>query len=112
MAIVHTYTQDSFVSDFKRSSRADQFSIEALEAIYDYLDELSDCSGEPVEFDPVGICCDFAECHYTDIARDYNVDLSECETDEERIESVRDFIENETWTYVLADGVTIVYVQF
>ena len=112
MAIVQTLTKHSFIDAFKQSSRKDQFSYEALESIFDYLEEYSLSSGEPVEFDPVGICCDFAECHYTDIARDYSVDLSECETDEERIETVRDFIENETWTYVLADGETIVYVQF
>lgn len=112
MAIIQTLTRHSFIDAFKQSSRKDQFSYEALEAIFDSLEEYSLASGEPVEFDPIAICCDFAEAHYTEIARDYDIDLSECETDEERMELVRDFIENETWTYVLADGVTIVYLQF
>jgi hypothetical protein len=113
MAIVQTlHTATQFADAFKQSSRANQFSYEALEAIFEYMEDFSNDTGEPVEFDPVGICCTFAECHYTDIAETYNVDLSECETDEERIETVRDFIENETWSYVLSDGVTIVFVQF
>jgi hypothetical protein len=113
MAIVQTlHTATQFADAFKQSSRANQFSYEALEEIFEYLEEYSYARGEPIELDIVGICCDFTECHYTDIARDYNVDLSECDTDEDRIEAVRDFIENETWAYVLSDGVTIVFVQF
>ena len=113
MAIVQTlHTASQFIDAFKQSSRATQFTYEALEAIFDYLEEYSLASGEPVEFDPIGICCDFAEAHYTDIAETYSIDLNQWFTKEEQIEAVRDFIENETWTYVLADGETIVYVQF
>jgi hypothetical protein len=58
MAIVQTLTKSAFIDAFKQSSRKDQFSYEALEAIFDYLEEYSDSTGENVEFDIVGICCD------------------------------------------------------
>lgn len=109
MAIVQTlHTATQFVDAFKQSSRGEQFSYEALEAIFQYFED----RGDNVEFDPVGICCDFAESHYIDIAETYSIDLNQWFTKEERIEAVRDFIENETWSYVLSDGETIVYIQF
>jgi hypothetical protein len=39
----------------------DDFSYDALEALYTYLDDLSDDIGEPIELDVIAICCDFAE---------------------------------------------------
>ena len=41
--------------------RPDQFSYDALKALYDYLDQLSEDIGEPLELDVIAICCDFAE---------------------------------------------------
>ena len=46
--------------------RPDDFSYDALEALYTYLDDLSDDIGEPLELDVIAICCDFAE--YTTVA--------------------------------------------
>lgn len=42
-------------------SRKDQFSWEALEAIYKYITELEDACGEETEFDPIAICCEWTE---------------------------------------------------
>ena len=44
----------------------DDFSYDALEALYTYLDDLSDDIGEPLELDVIAICCDFVE--YTTVA--------------------------------------------
>ena len=111
MAIVQTLTQSAFVDAFKESSRKDQFSYEALEAIFDYLEEYSDSTGEPVEFDIVGICCDWTEATWQEIAKDYNVDLSDCEDDDERIEAVQDYLGDETQYVELSNG-SFVYVNF
>jgi hypothetical protein len=46
---------------FEQYGRADQFSREAREALHDYLEQLSDDIGKPIELDVIGICCDFAE---------------------------------------------------
>ena len=46
--------------------RPDDFSYDALEALYTYLDDLSDDIGEPLELDVIAVCCDFAE--YTTVA--------------------------------------------
>lgn len=58
--IVDTLTRFRFVDEFKKI-RPDNFSYEGLHALFDYLENLSYDMGEPIEFDPIGICCDFAE---------------------------------------------------
>jgi hypothetical protein len=39
----------------------DRFSYEALEALYDYLEEYSDATNEPYELDPVALSLEFRE---------------------------------------------------
>ena len=112
MAIVQTLSKSSFIDAFKQSSRKDQFSYEALEAIFDYLEEYSDSTGEPVELDIVGICCDWAEEGWEGIAKDYVVDLSDCESEQDKIEAVRDFLYDNTQCVMLSDGESFVYIAF
>ena len=111
MAIVQTLDKYSFVEAFKQSSRKDQFSYEALEAIFEYLEDYSDSTGEPVEFDIVGICCDWAEMTWKEIAVSYGVDLSSCEDDDERIGEIESFLCDNTQWCALSDG-SFVFVQF
>jgi hypothetical protein len=95
MAIVQTLSQSEFIEAFKRSSRADQFSYEALEAIFEYLEDYSRDSGEDVEFDLVAICCDWQEATWQEVAEQYKVDLSDVE-DEDKPDAVYDFLVDET----------------
>ena len=111
MAIVQTLSKSSFIEAFKQSSRKDQFSYEALEAIFDYLEEYSDSTGEPVEFDIVGICCDWSEMTWQDVAMSYGVDLSQCTDDDERMGEVESFLCDNTQFLELSEGV-FVFQQF
>lgn len=112
MAIVQTLSKSSFINAFKQSSRKDQFSYEALEAIFEYLEEYSDSTGESVEFDIVGICCDWSEMTWQDVAMSYGVDLSDCTDDDERIGEVEDFLCHNTMFTSLPDGLSFVFQQF
>ena len=58
-----TVTEQIFLDEFRNSSRADQFSREALVAIFNYItaDEGSD-----IELDVVGICCEYVEVENSD----------------------------------------------
>jgi hypothetical protein len=112
MAIVQTITSASQFADmFKQSSRAGQFSYEALEAIYDYLEDYSRDTGEDVEFDVVAICCDWQEATWQEVADQYKVDLSDVE-DEDKPDAVWDFLTDESaGAYRVSDG-SFVFVQF
>jgi hypothetical protein len=110
MAIIQTIDNASqFRDQFHHCGRNDQFSYEALGLIFDYL---SDC-GSDVELDVVGICCEFAEQHYSDFAEAYGVELSPEDSEQEHIQQVKDFIESASILVgQTSDQCNLVYVQF
>ena len=54
-------TSAMFADAFRRMGREDQFSREALEALFNYLEEYEQDTGEDIELDVIGLCCDFTE---------------------------------------------------
>jgi len=64
--MINTVTQTEFVDWFRSSDTyKNNFSYEGLLALFDYLEEIENCEGEQIEFDPIAICCDFSE--YADL---------------------------------------------
>ena len=58
-----TVTESRFLDVF-RQVRPNQFSRNALVALFDYLDQLEQDLGEEQELDVIGLCCEWTE--YTD----------------------------------------------
>ena len=57
-----TMTEFSFCDWFQKSAeRKNQFSYEGLRALYEYLINLEDDTGEEFEFDPIALCCEYTE---------------------------------------------------
>jgi len=71
--IVQTIDNASqFRDEFHAYNRGDQFSYEALGALYDYLEQYSEDVGEPMELDVIAICCEFVEYDSLyDVVQDY-----------------------------------------
>ena len=63
--IVTTIDQYEFRRAFADYGRGDQFSYEGLNALFDYLDELSEDTGANIELDVIALCCEFSE--YADL---------------------------------------------
>jgi hypothetical protein len=60
--IIKTISSYAFHDEFQSSdSRKDTFSYNARQALFDYLDDLSDQCDEPIELDIVSICCEYTE---------------------------------------------------
>ena len=59
--IYQAVTESMFHDAFVRMGRKDQFSYEGRAALYGYLVDLADDTGEPFELDVIGLCCDFTE---------------------------------------------------
>jgi hypothetical protein len=58
---------------YKFEDRREQFSYEGLEALYNYITELEDETGEEIEFDFVALCCDFTEYeNLEELQKNYN----------------------------------------
>lgn len=56
-----TVTSHQFVEAFRACGRESQFSRAALFALFEYLEEYENSTGEEIELDPIGICCEWAE---------------------------------------------------
>lgn len=97
MAIIQTVSLHEFRQAFVDAGRKDQFSYKGLAILFDYLEELSDDIGEPIELDVIALCCEYSEDHYSDIADYYGIDLSEANEDEDaELEIVLNYLENNT----------------
>ena len=59
--IYQTVTESMFHDAFVRVGRKDQFSHEGRAALYGYLVDLADDTGEPFELDVIALCCEFTE---------------------------------------------------
>jgi hypothetical protein len=104
-------TFSDFVDAFRRTGRGAQFSDDALRALFEYLEDLEEDTGEPIELSVVGLCCDFQESSVDDIINDNGLDASGCKTDDDRRALVEDFL-NERTTVVWHDGDTFLFQQF
>lgn len=58
--------------------RPNNFSYQGLRALFEYLEELEESTGEEIEFDIIALCCDFTEYESVEeYARDYSDDLED-----------------------------------
>jgi hypothetical protein len=85
-----------FVDAFRAYDRYDQFGYEALQIIFNYLEEYEASIGEEIELDVVAICCDFTVEHYSDIAENYGIELDPEDDEQKHIQQVKAFLETET----------------
>lgn len=56
-----TISRTDFHDAFRDMGRGKQFSYEGKNALLDYLEELEDGTGEPIELDVIALCCDYTE---------------------------------------------------
>lgn len=91
--------------------RPDNFSYEGLRHLFSWLEQYEEDTGEEVELDVIAICCDFSEDTFQNIADQYDFDLSQYETDEEKQEAVADYLSNQG-VYVGEAGECIIYRNF
>jgi hypothetical protein len=65
---VNMFTKVSFmdfVDRFRAFDRDENFSWGGKHALFDYLEEYEEETGEPIELDVIALCCDYTE--YTDL---------------------------------------------
>lgn len=91
-----TINFSAFVDAFHAFKRYDQFGYKALEILFRYLEELEQDTGEELELDVIALCCDYSVDSWEDIASQYSIDLSDCEDDEERMETVIEYLNDNT----------------
>lgn len=117
MTLVMTIdTAHELQTEFNRYNRSENFTPEGIRVLFDYLEEISEGSGEDIKLDIIGLCCEYSEDSFEDIAANYRIDLTdrsgETIEDEEEIKRiVLDYLNNNT----VVCGVTVttaVYAVF
>lgn len=101
----------SFREAFIHCGRGEQFSYDALEMIFDYLEQYEDDTGEELELDPVAICCEWAEDTPEGIISAYDIDM-EGVPEDNITQAVMDFLCDNTTVLNETSSGTLVYVQF
>jgi hypothetical protein len=84
--------------DFRRAfqeCRPDNFSYEGLKILFEYLEEYEMDIGEELELDVIGLCCDFTEDSFENIADLYGIELDENDDEDEQKQQVIDFLQSE-----------------
>lgn len=91
-------------------SRKDQFSYDALKAIFEWYEELEEGTNEEMEFDPIAICCEWSEyesaleciedCGYSH--------KPEGETGEEKEADALQWLQDQTTVLEHSSGIVIV----
>ena len=86
-----------------RMDRGEQFGYNGWKALGEYLENLSEDIGEPIEVDIVGICCDYASADSADDWwKEYGeystIDQDEWEESDEdaKLELIQDYLEDRT----------------
>ena len=74
--MINTLSTSQAVQELMADEYAN-WSYEAATALVEWLEELEDSSGEPIEFDPVALRCEFSEYTATDLVEEYGMTLAE-----------------------------------
>jgi hypothetical protein len=106
-----TVNLDQFRQAFVYAGRGNNFTYNGLRILFDYFEQLEQDIGEEIELDVIALCCDFAEGTPEEIAKENDIDLSDCDDDEEKMQAVIDYLNIKT-SVIGSHYKTIVYRQF
>ena len=102
MALVMTIdTAYELQTNFNRYDRSENFTPEGIRVLFEYLEEISEGSGEDINLDIIGLCCEYSEDTFEDIAANYRIALTDrdgetIEEEEEIKRIVLDYLNNNT----------------
>ena len=66
-------TFNDFIDTFRKMGRENSFSYMGYRALFDYLEEYEESTGEEIEFDPIGLDCEYIEyANLEEFHEDYN----------------------------------------
>lgn len=114
--IVQTVGLSDFRDAFRRCNRDDNFSYEGKKVLFDYLEQYSEDTGDPIELDVIALCCDYEESSVQEVIDNYSLDGLDCDGDEipedEKIKLVRDYLNDNTCLCGETSSSTFVYAVF
>jgi len=89
MCVIVKINKDEFVQAFDKTDRGNNFTTEAREALFGYLDDFE----EDIELDVIALCCDYTESTTAEILQNYSeLDEELSEKDLTTKKEVEDYI--------------------
>lgn len=109
-----TINESDFHAEFHRMARSDQYTYEARQLIFNHLQDYEEQTGEEIELDVVGICCEICEEFPREIAENYSIDISDIDPEDDKAiaESVEDYLNYQTTVIGQTKSGDIVYYVF
>ena len=93
-----------FVDSFRLCGRETQFSVPARRALFEYFERLEEDSDTEIQFDPIAVCCEWAEYPSAlQAANDYGFKGNENDTEE----SALDWLHEQTQVVEFDGGLVI-----
>ena len=112
--IVKTFNENDFINEFKAYNREDNFSTDGLRILFESLEKTAiDCEAN-IEIDVIALCCEYNEDSILDIINLYCIDVTDCDSKDEKIEVVEDYLQYNTkvcGSYEDDAGVTYIIYQ-
>ena len=68
-----TVNFNDFCDAFRDMGRNENFSYKGKRALFDYLEETESDTGEEVELDVIGLCCEYNEDTIENILQNYDI---------------------------------------
>lgn len=84
--------------------RKENFSRAALESLFNWYEQLEEDTGEEIEFDPIAICCDWAEYTEEELRQEYSEIVEDCDD----LEDMRDALNDHTIVIETRDNTLLV----
>jgi len=93
-----TINESDFTSWFSQSDTyKNNFSYEGLQTLFNYLEDYEEDTDEKIEFDPIALCCEYAEYPSAfDCAKEYGHDTDALKDTEEQEQDALEWLEDRT----------------
>ena len=69
--MIQTVNRCAFHDAFKGTNYENNFSYKGLNALFDFLEEYEESTGDQIELDIVALCCDYTEEELETVLKDY-----------------------------------------
>ena len=101
-----------FCDAFRDMNRNENFSYDGKRALFDFIEQMDEDTGQETELDVIALCCEYAESSLEDIINDYHIDMSEAEDGVEEAHIVEEYLRNNTLIIAKLNDGGFVYAQF
>lgn len=85
-----TVNESQFIDAFTKMNRENNFSYEGRKALFEYLDQYEQDTGEEVELDVIALCCEYSEYeNLAEFQKDYGDEYESIEDIERDTQVIR-----------------------